>query len=135
MDNTDFTLHWRKRVAAEFVTYALREVRGDDMSEARRRVARHESAALALGLDGRRGLADAQNRRFFEVQVLGPGQGARELLRELGRLLAPDHLGVRAPAIDPATARRRAVHHAPGMADTASRPARPDLAVLVALVL
>jgi 4-hydroxybenzoyl-CoA reductase subunit beta len=41
MDNTDFTLHWRKRVAAEFVAYGLREVRGDDMSEIRRRIARH----------------------------------------------------------------------------------------------
>jgi len=41
MDNTDFTLHWRKRVAAQFVTYALHEVRGDDMREARRRIARH----------------------------------------------------------------------------------------------
>jgi 4-hydroxybenzoyl-CoA reductase subunit beta len=41
MDNTDFTLHWRKRVAARFVTYALCEVRGDDMREARRRIARH----------------------------------------------------------------------------------------------
>jgi len=41
MDNTDFTLQWRKRVAAELVGYALRELRGDDMSEQRRRVARH----------------------------------------------------------------------------------------------
>jgi len=42
MDNTDFTLHWRKRVASEFVNYALRDVRGDDMRETRRRIARHE---------------------------------------------------------------------------------------------
>jgi 4-hydroxybenzoyl-CoA reductase subunit beta len=41
MDNTDFTLHWRKRLAAEFVSYALRELRGDDMREHRRRIARH----------------------------------------------------------------------------------------------
>jgi hypothetical protein len=41
MDNTDFTLSWRKRVAARFVTYALREVRGDDMREQRITVARH----------------------------------------------------------------------------------------------
>jgi 4-hydroxybenzoyl-CoA reductase subunit beta len=40
MDNTDFTLHWRKRVASEFVTYALKELRGDDMDETRRRIAR-----------------------------------------------------------------------------------------------
>jgi 4-hydroxybenzoyl-CoA reductase subunit beta len=45
MDNTDFTLHWRKRVASEFVSYALRELRGDDMSEMRRRIARHDLAA------------------------------------------------------------------------------------------
>jgi 4-hydroxybenzoyl-CoA reductase subunit beta len=41
MDNTDFTLHWRKRVASEFVSYALRELRGDDMRAVRERVARH----------------------------------------------------------------------------------------------
>jgi 4-hydroxybenzoyl-CoA reductase subunit beta len=38
MDNTDFSLHWRKRVAREFVTYALREIRGDDMRDLRRKV-------------------------------------------------------------------------------------------------
>ncbi len=42
MDNTDFTLHWRKRVAQEFVGYALRELRGDDMREQRRRTAHRE---------------------------------------------------------------------------------------------
>ncbi len=41
MDNTDFTLHWRKRVAREFVTYALRGIRGDDMRATRVRIARH----------------------------------------------------------------------------------------------
>jgi len=40
MDNTDFTLHWRKRVTRDFVGYALREVRGDDVKELRRRVSR-----------------------------------------------------------------------------------------------
>jgi 4-hydroxybenzoyl-CoA reductase subunit beta len=40
MDNTDFSLHWRKRVTRDFVTYALRELRGDDTTEVRRRVAR-----------------------------------------------------------------------------------------------
>jgi CO/xanthine dehydrogenase FAD-binding subunit len=40
MDNTDFTLHWRKRVTKDFVTYALRELRGDDVTELRRRVSR-----------------------------------------------------------------------------------------------
>ena len=29
MDNTDFALVWRKRVVRDFVTYALRELRGD----------------------------------------------------------------------------------------------------------
>ena len=42
MDNTDFTLHWRKKVAAEFVGYALRELRGDDMRETRIRIAQHD---------------------------------------------------------------------------------------------
>ncbi|MCP3981501.1 MAG: 4-hydroxybenzoyl-CoA reductase [bacterium] len=40
MDNTDFTLHWRKRVASEFVGYALRELRGDDVTELRSRLCR-----------------------------------------------------------------------------------------------
>jgi 4-hydroxybenzoyl-CoA reductase subunit beta len=40
MDNTDFTLHWRKRMTAAFVTYALRELRGDDMRAIRYRIAR-----------------------------------------------------------------------------------------------
>lgn len=42
MDNTDFVLHWRKRVVREFVTYALRELRGDDMRETRRKVGRQD---------------------------------------------------------------------------------------------
>ena len=45
MDNTDFTLHWRKRVTAEFVSWALRELRGDDLSAERLRIARHELAS------------------------------------------------------------------------------------------
>jgi 4-hydroxybenzoyl-CoA reductase subunit beta len=40
MDNTDFTLVWRKRVTRDFVTYALRELRGDDMRLVRKRIAR-----------------------------------------------------------------------------------------------
>jgi 4-hydroxybenzoyl-CoA reductase subunit beta len=47
MDNTDFTLHWRKRVTSEFVAYALRELRGDDMREIRRRIARWDLQAPA----------------------------------------------------------------------------------------
>jgi 4-hydroxybenzoyl-CoA reductase subunit beta len=42
MDNTDLDLYWRKDVAAAFAGYALREVRGDDMSGMRRRVARQD---------------------------------------------------------------------------------------------
>src|SRR5262249_13666194 len=42
MDNTDFMLHWRKRVTRDFVTYALRELRGDDTADLRRRIARQE---------------------------------------------------------------------------------------------
>jgi 4-hydroxybenzoyl-CoA reductase subunit beta len=40
MDNTDFSLVWRKRLTRTFVTYALRELRGDDVGAERRRVAR-----------------------------------------------------------------------------------------------
>jgi 4-hydroxybenzoyl-CoA reductase subunit beta len=35
LDNTDFDMSWRKKVTAEFVTYALRELRGDDVSAER----------------------------------------------------------------------------------------------------
>jgi 4-hydroxybenzoyl-CoA reductase subunit beta len=40
MDNTDMDLYWRKEVTPDFVGYALRELRGDDMRETRRRIAR-----------------------------------------------------------------------------------------------
>ena len=40
MDNTDFSLVWRKRVTRDFVTYALRELRGDDVRELRKKVLR-----------------------------------------------------------------------------------------------
>src|SRR5437773_9010695 len=40
MDNTDLDLYWRKEVVAEFVGYALREIRGDDMRATRIRIAR-----------------------------------------------------------------------------------------------
>jgi 4-hydroxybenzoyl-CoA reductase subunit beta len=40
MDNTDFNLLWRKRVVREFGTYALRELRGDDMRELRWKLSR-----------------------------------------------------------------------------------------------
>jgi 4-hydroxybenzoyl-CoA reductase subunit beta len=40
MDNADFDVYWRKHVVAEFVGYALREVRGDDMTTKRLGVAR-----------------------------------------------------------------------------------------------
>ncbi len=35
LDNTDFDMSWRKKVTAEFVSYALRELRGDDVSAER----------------------------------------------------------------------------------------------------
>jgi 4-hydroxybenzoyl-CoA reductase subunit beta len=41
MDNTDFVLGWRKRVVREFVIYALRELRGDDICAVRERYVRH----------------------------------------------------------------------------------------------
>ena len=40
MDNTDMDLRWRKHVVADFVGYALRELRGDDLSATRLRTAR-----------------------------------------------------------------------------------------------
>jgi 4-hydroxybenzoyl-CoA reductase subunit beta len=40
MDNTDFGLVWRKRMVRAFVTYALRELRGDDMRADRYKIAR-----------------------------------------------------------------------------------------------
>jgi 4-hydroxybenzoyl-CoA reductase subunit beta len=41
LDNTDFDMTWRKRVTAEFVTYALRELRGDDVRAERRSFTRY----------------------------------------------------------------------------------------------
>jgi 4-hydroxybenzoyl-CoA reductase subunit beta len=41
MDNTDFALGWRKRVARDLVLQALREIRGDDQRRARERLVRH----------------------------------------------------------------------------------------------
>jgi 4-hydroxybenzoyl-CoA reductase subunit beta len=35
LDNTDFDMSWRKKVTGEFVTCALRELRGDDVSSER----------------------------------------------------------------------------------------------------
>jgi len=40
MDNTDLDLYWRKDVVPAFVGYALREIRGDDMSLTRLKIAR-----------------------------------------------------------------------------------------------
>lgn len=40
LDNTDLDLYWRKDVVSAFVGYALREIRGDDMSATRLRIMR-----------------------------------------------------------------------------------------------
>jgi len=40
LDNTDFDMTWRKKVTAEFVTYALRELRGDDVIAERAAITR-----------------------------------------------------------------------------------------------
>jgi 4-hydroxybenzoyl-CoA reductase subunit beta len=40
LDNADLDLYWRKDVSAHFASYALRELRGDDMREIRLRTAR-----------------------------------------------------------------------------------------------
>jgi 4-hydroxybenzoyl-CoA reductase subunit beta len=47
LDNTDFALVWRKRVTRDFVTNALRELRGDDMRATRIRIARHALQGLS----------------------------------------------------------------------------------------
>ena len=41
LDNTDFDMTWRKKVTAAFVTYALRELRGDDVSAERESLTHH----------------------------------------------------------------------------------------------
>ena len=41
LDNTDFDMSWRKKVTTAFVTYALRDLRGDDMSAESVALARH----------------------------------------------------------------------------------------------
>jgi len=40
MDNTDFELVWRKKMVRRLVSYALRDVRGDDMRALRQKIAR-----------------------------------------------------------------------------------------------
>ena len=40
LDNTDFDMTWRKKVTTEFVTYALRELRGDDVIAERAAITR-----------------------------------------------------------------------------------------------
>lgn len=45
MDNTDLDLYWRKEVVGAFASYALKELRGDDMRAARVRTARQALAA------------------------------------------------------------------------------------------
>jgi 4-hydroxybenzoyl-CoA reductase subunit beta len=46
MDNTDFELVWRKAMVRTLVTHALHEVRGDDMRDRRRQLARQELLGL-----------------------------------------------------------------------------------------
>ena len=45
LDNTDGDLYWRKEVVDDFCGYALRELRGDDMSATRTSIARQALAA------------------------------------------------------------------------------------------
>jgi 4-hydroxybenzoyl-CoA reductase subunit beta len=42
MDNTDYELHWRKRIVRWLVRVALQDVRGDDVREARVKLTRRE---------------------------------------------------------------------------------------------
>jgi 4-hydroxybenzoyl-CoA reductase subunit beta len=45
LDNTDFDLTWRKKVTTQFVTYALRELRGEDMRTERERITKIYAAS------------------------------------------------------------------------------------------
>jgi len=47
MDNTDFVLGWRKKVTREFVLYALRDLRGDDLRAVRERYLHHGPIPVA----------------------------------------------------------------------------------------
>jgi 4-hydroxybenzoyl-CoA reductase subunit beta len=44
MDNADLDLYWRKDVSAHFASYALRELRGDDMRDTRLKITRYNPA-------------------------------------------------------------------------------------------
>ena len=44
LDNTDFDMTWRKKVTTQFVAYALREIRGDDVTAERTAITRIPSA-------------------------------------------------------------------------------------------
>ena len=44
LDNTDFDMSWRKKVTTQFVAYALREIRGDDVTAERTAITRIPSA-------------------------------------------------------------------------------------------
>ena len=46
MDNTDYELIWRKKMTRALVTYALREIRGDDVRELRQRIARTDLGSV-----------------------------------------------------------------------------------------
>jgi 4-hydroxybenzoyl-CoA reductase subunit beta len=48
MDNTDFELHWRKKMVHSLVRDALREIRGDDMRTRRQQLARQELLPLRV---------------------------------------------------------------------------------------
>ena len=45
VDNTDLDVHWRKHIAATFISFALKDLRGDDLSKVRLRMARQTLTA------------------------------------------------------------------------------------------
>jgi 4-hydroxybenzoyl-CoA reductase subunit beta len=47
LDNTDFDMSWRKKVTSEFVTYALRELRGDNVHAERLQLMRYDWDAIS----------------------------------------------------------------------------------------
>jgi 4-hydroxybenzoyl-CoA reductase subunit beta len=46
MDNTDFELVWRKKMVSALVSYALQEIRGDDMRATRSQLSRREILSI-----------------------------------------------------------------------------------------
>ncbi len=60
LDNTDFDMTWRKKVTTEFVKYALRELRGDDVRAERASLTRQPDFYRAAGTASLNGYSPIQ---------------------------------------------------------------------------